>query len=130
MANLGVTDRLLARPDAVEKVLHVVIADIQPLRARRQRRRNQIRIARFDFAARDKNPATVSFEFYTVLLPILVDHRAVPRISRRSLANQLDAIVVFIVDRVLAVSREAPLDHLDERLGLDTHRPAAIMPRS
>src|SRR5262245_14202460 len=96
MADFRIANGLLARANTVEEVLHVIVADVETLSAYRERCSEQVWIARFDFAASDKDPPSIAFKFHAVLLTIFIDHGAIPGIGFCALANQVHTIGIFI----------------------------------
>src|SRR5262245_59039331 len=121
MTDFGGTDRLLPRADAVEKVLHVVIAGVEAGGRGGQWCGEQFGVVRLDVPARDPNPAVGAMEFHAVPLAVFFDHAADPVIVHSAAAGVGNTIGIGIVDLVLTVSRKAAGNHLDEWLAFNPH---------
>src|SRR6266851_6296760 len=129
MPDFRVANRLLPGTDAIEEISHVIVAGVEARGICGQRFGEQCRVARFNFAARDKNPAAGPLESYPVRhLPGFrrAAHRAVGAVAGGALASVRDAIGITIFDAVFGGRGETAGDHLDERPALDCHRATAF----
>src|SRR5262245_35400698 len=116
MADFRFANRRLATTNAIEEIPHVIVADIQTRRRRRQLLLEQVGIARLDLAASDKDPTVRAGELHAVLLALAIDDTARPIVCSFAPAAMNHAVGIAILDSIFARRRESVLDHFDRRL--------------
>src|SRR5213592_1098885 len=129
MPDFGLANRLFPRADAIEEISHVIVAGVEARGNRGERFGEQCRVARFNFAARDKNPTAGPLESYAVRHLAgfrRAAHRAVGAVAGSALAGVLNAVGITVFDVIFGGRGEAAGNHLDERPALDRHRAAAF----
>src|SRR5439155_16832660 len=129
MPDCQVANRLFRQADPIEEISHVVVAGVDARGIRGQRFGDLRRVARFNFAARDKNPTAGPFESYAVRHLAgfrRAAHRAVGAVAGGALAGVRDAVCIIVFDAIFGGRGEAAGDHLNERPALDRHRAAAF----
>src|ERR1035437_7124151 len=85
-------NRIVARTHAVEKIAQVVVAHLQLDRVVRQRREEQLFVARGDFIAVDPDPAVRADKFHAVALAVFVEHLAEWAVGGRGFDDLLHGI--------------------------------------
>ena len=118
---------VLRELDAVDKVAHVVVADINPLGILGQFLREDFPVVGLNDASRDPDPALRSDELDAVLLALGIFDAAVPFAGGGALAGMDDTVGIGVCHRVLARRRETPGNHIDQLLAFDADRPGAIL---
>src|SRR6266481_676912 len=108
MTDLRLTDRPLARADAVEEIPHMIVADVEVELLGFERLINQFGAARFKLPARHVNPTLRAREFDPVqqLTRLrLARGRAKDGMGRRTDAAVADTALVRVDDFILARRR-------------------------
>src|SRR5207249_1973377 len=129
MPDFNVANRLVSRADAIEEISHVIVAGVEARAVRGQRFGEQGRVARFNLAARDKNPTVGPLKSYAVRHLAgfrRAPHRAIGAVAGSTLAGVSDAVGVAVFDAIFGGCGEATGDHLDEWPALDRHRAASF----
>src|SRR6266704_2609369 len=129
MPDFSVANRLFPRADAIEEISHMMVAGVEARGIRRQRFAEQCRVARFNPAARYKNPSASPLESYAVRHLAgfrRAAYRAVGAVAGGALASVRNAVGITVFDAIFGGSGEAARDHLDERPALDRRRSTAF----
>src|SRR5881396_2813541 len=99
MPDFRVADRLFPGADAIEEIFHVIVAGVKARGIRGQWFSEESRVARFNLAARDKNPTAGPLEFYAVRHLAgfrRAAHRAVGAVAGGALAGVRDAVGIIV----------------------------------
>ncbi len=87
VTDLAFTNGRLPCANTVKEISHMVVALVESNRIARQWRLEKLRIAGFNRAACDPDPAIGSFKFHAMLLPSWIFDCAIPFVGRSAMAG-------------------------------------------